>query len=762
LPDGNVNTWIKESASRLVGGGPAEAQGMEMNCFLCHTASPNNTARITALQAGQFEWAATATLLGSGLVEQSGETFTWNASAFDAAGNLLDPAIQDPSNQNCAQCHGVAHEGQDPLTLTIADLDLQGGNWQTLTTGQVIAAEKISQSGVNLASKEDLPRSWDIHAERGLQCTDCHYALNNPAYYQSENRPEHLEFDPRRLEIGEYLQRPDHNFARGQSAQVNIAPELKGTMRRCESCHDASQTHDWLPYADRHLEELACESCHIPNIYAPALQAVDWTVLQADQSPRITYRGVEGDSQTVNDLVTGYQPVLLPRQNVDGGVQLAPYNLITTWFWASGDGNQPVALADLQAVYFEGDGYAPAILAALDGDENGELSQSELALDKLKKVDVVRERLQALGLQNPHIIGEIRPYSINHNVTNGEWLSQDCASCHSDASRLAGPIQLSTYTPGAAQPQFVANTNTMDEGTHYTDESGALYYKPAPHAANLYIFGHNRIAWVDILGALMFVGVLGAISVHGGLRFFAALRNPSGKGQTQKVYIYSVYERFWHWLQTFAIVLLLLTGLVIHRPDIFGLLSFRGVVVVHNTLAVLLVINAALSLFYHLVSGEIKQYIPRPYGFFDEAIVQAKYYIDGIFRHDPHPFEKTPEKKLNPLQAITYFGILNVLLPLQIITGALMWGVQHWPAAANLLGGLPFLAPFHSLVAWTFAAFIVAHVYLTTTGAEPLTAIQAMMTGWEEIETGAADQLQAEMPETQLKPAAPEVEASIG
>jgi thiosulfate reductase cytochrome b subunit len=185
-------------------------------------------------------------------------------------------------------------------------------------------------------------------------------------------------------------------------------------------------------------------------------------------------------------------------------------------------------------------------------------------------------------------------------------------------------------------------------------------------------------------------------------------------------------------------------------------------VVVHNVLAVLLVINAILSLFYHLVSGEIKQYIPRPYGFFDEAIVQAKYYIDGIFRHDPHPFEKTPEKKLNPLQRITYFGILNVLLPLQIITGTLMWGVQHWPAAANLLSGLPFLAPFHSLVAWTFASFIVAHIYLTTTGTEPLTAIQAMMTGWEELETGAADQPQAETPEIQSKPAFPDVEASAG
>jgi thiosulfate reductase cytochrome b subunit len=218
---------------------------------------------------------------------------------------------------------------------------------------------------------------------------------------------------------------------------------------------------------------------------------------------------------------------------------------------------------------------------------------------------------------------------------------------------------------------------------------------------------------------------------------YAAIKSPQPKPEMKKVYMYSVYERFWHWLQTFVIVLLLFTGLIIHRPDIFGVFSFRNVVLVHNVLAALLVINAALSLFYHLASGEIRQFIPRPYGFFDQAIVQAKYYLQGIFKTNKHPFEKTPEKKLNPLQQVTYFGILNILLPLQIITGALMWGAQRWTGFATALGGLPFLAPFHSLVAWVFAGFIVGHVYLTTTGPEPLTAINAMMTGWEDVEEEA-------------------------
>jgi thiosulfate reductase cytochrome b subunit len=110
------------------------------------------------------------------------------------------------------------------------------------------------------------------------------------------------------------------------------------------------------------------------------------------------------------------------------------------------------------------------------------------------------------------------------------------------------------------------------------------------------------------------------------------------------------------------------------------------------------------------------------------------FYLRGIFKGEEHPFEKTSSKKMNPLQQVTYLAILNVLLPLQGITGILMWGVQRWPEFANALGGLPFLAPFHTLVAWTFAAFIVMHVYLTTTGHTPLAGIQAMMMGWENLE----------------------------
>ncbi|MCA9870685.1 MAG: hypothetical protein KC487_09960, partial [Anaerolineae bacterium] len=522
--------WLEATGQRVVGGGPAttsrdgqplldgelsgpeasildpetgepvawdwsESGVMEMNCLLCHTPEPNNAARIERVQAGQFGDASTATLLGSGIVEAGDGGWTWNQDAFDTDGELKPEfvRIQDPTNENCAQCHGVVHSSDAPLTFNACDLDQS----QTATTGQVISGQKISQSGINLEDKESLTHAWDIHAERGLKCTDCHYSLNNPVHYQEaqDSQLEHLTYDPRRLEIGEYLERPDHTLARGQSAQFDVAPESKATMRRCESCHDAVPTHqDWLPYTERHMQEVACETCHIPELHAPAIQSYDWTVLQADGSPVTVCRGIEGDD-TVTDLVTGFQPVLMQRTNVDGQTMLAPYNLISAWFWIydDKDGNiRPVRQVDLENAFFMDGTYRPEIVAAFDSNGDGTLTSDEMSIDNDSKEAAVRSQLEALGLNNPRIYGQVQPYSINHDVVRGKAAISDCQTCHTDDSSLIAPITLATNAPGGVVPQFVKDVNVSATG-QITLDGGRLTYAPVPQEDSMYIFGHNRV-----------------------------------------------------------------------------------------------------------------------------------------------------------------------------------------------------------------------------------------------------------------------------
>ncbi len=726
-----------------------ESGTVEMNCFLCHTANPNNEARGQMLQSGQFAWANTATLFNSGIVEPMLDGWHYNAGAFAENGELLPNyiSIQDPTTENCGACHGAVHTDlQTPLTLALQTFDFfeKSDVYSTLTTGQVMSGQKLLNSGLNLADKQTLNRSWDIHAERVLACADCHYALNNPVHFQElgETQPEHLTYDPRRLDLGEYLYRPLHQFAKGQSAQSAIAPELDNTLRRCESCHSIEDTHNWLPYKERHTAAVACESCHTPQLYAPALESVNWTAVNADGSPLTTWRGIDGEAGDPNALITGYEPVLLPRQNADGAAPLAPYNLITAWYWVYGDPERPVPLRDLQAIWLDGDEYEAHMLQVFDADHDGRLSPTELLVDTQAKETLLATRFAERGLPNAHIVGEIRPYSINHNTATGAWATRDCGACHGEESRITQAISLSGSTPGGATPTFVNSGGTAVRGD-ILDDGGALFFKPATQSddaavPSIYIFGHSSIYWVDWLGIFMFVGVVLGIMLHSSLRIYFRRKNEPAHTPTERVYMYGVYERLWHWLQTAVILGLLVTGLIIHKPDKFGLFSFNYVVQVHNILALILLVNAALSLFYHLASGEIRQYLPHPRGFIDQAVEQAVYYLRGIFRGDPHPFAKTPDHKLNPLQQITYFGLLNVLLPLQILTGMVMWGAQQWPDMAARTGGLPFLAPFHTLIAWTLAAFVVMHVYLTTTGHTPTAAIKGMMLGYDEVEVTTA------------------------
>lgn len=711
-----------------------ESGVVEMNCFLCHTPNPNNEARVEALHEGNFGWANTATLLGGGIVSEAGGEFTYNAESFNENNELNAEfvTLRDPQDSNCGLCHGLVHDNvEDPLVMDGCTPE----RWTTITTGQIISSQRLSDSGMNLEDKDTLSRTWDAHAERQLECTDCHYALNNPLYYEegSNTRPEHLLFDPRRLEVGEYLEKPLHQFARGESAQSMVSPNVKDTMRRCADCHSAEKSHDWLPYADRHMSALSCESCHIPKLYSSANQQHDWTVIDLNGNATTECRGAEGEPG-VNTLLTGYEPVLLPRENADGTTRLYPHNLITTWFWVYGTDERPVPQRDLELAYLQNAEYAPEVLDAFDTNSDGILDDSELLLDTESKKTLIADRLSALGLENPRIMGEIQPYSIHHDVATEEWATNDCQACHSENSLITQEIQLSGYTPVGAEAEFVSGSNVNFNGELYETEEGALFYKPTTDTKNLYILGADSVKWVDTVGILLFALVVLGVLGHGGLRIYAAYKNPTHEAKTEKVYMYTVYERFWHWLQTAAIIILLFTGLVIHNPDNYMLLRFSGVVIVHNVVAVILALNALFSLFYHLASGEIKQYLPAPKGFFTQIVTQGDYYLRGIFKGEDHPVEKNIENKLNPLQQITYLAILNVLLPLQGITGILIWGAERWGPLADLVGGLPFLAPLHTLIAWIFGSFIVLHVYLTTTGHTPLAGIESMITGWDEVE----------------------------
>ncbi len=200
----------------------------------------------------------------------------------------------------------------------------------------------------------------------------------------------------------------------------------------------------------------------------------------------------------------------------------------------------------------------------------------------------------------------------------------------------------------------------------------------------------------------------------------------------EMIYLYSGFERLWHWLQAALIIMLLLTGFEVH--GVITVFGFKGAYGLHVIFAWSLIILTLLSICWHVWTGNWKQYIPT---FKKEKLLpMIRFYAWGIFRGEPHPEHKTRKNKLNSLQRIVYFGILYLLLPFQIITGLLYYYFPHWRewGLVSIFGKtVKLIALLHTIGAFLFLAYLIGHVYLSTTGSTFFSYIWAMITGWEKV-----------------------------
>ena len=193
-----------------------------------------------------------------------------------------------------------------------------------------------------------------------------------------------------------------------------------------------------------------------------------------------------------------------------------------------------------------------------------------------------------------------------------------------------------------------------------------------------------------------------------------------------RLYLFTRFERFWHWSQAALIITLLFSGFAIHGSH--ALLDFRTAVEVHEIAAWLLIALWIFAIFWHFTTGQWRQYIPT----LTNIQRVALYYARGIFLGAPHPYKVTAERKHNPLQRIAYLSVLVLINPLIWISGllCLFWG-RLGPLLPDWLA-LEAVALAHTGGAFLMLIFLIVHVYLTTTGHTPLAHIRAMITGWEE------------------------------
>ncbi len=196
-----------------------------------------------------------------------------------------------------------------------------------------------------------------------------------------------------------------------------------------------------------------------------------------------------------------------------------------------------------------------------------------------------------------------------------------------------------------------------------------------------------------------------------------------------RVMIFKRFERFWHWAQAGLIIVLLFSGFEIHGS--YKILGFEDAVTIHRTVAWSLVTLWVFAIFWHFTTDEWKQYVPT----LKKVNAMIRYYLLGIFIRAPHPFRQTMLRKHNPLQRLAYLFLWVVISPMIWATGWAYIFYARWEDfGLDQYLTLEQVAFFHAIGAFMMLVFLIAHMYLITTGRTVMAHMKAMLTGWEEID----------------------------
>ena len=195
-----------------------------------------------------------------------------------------------------------------------------------------------------------------------------------------------------------------------------------------------------------------------------------------------------------------------------------------------------------------------------------------------------------------------------------------------------------------------------------------------------------------------------------------------------KLMVFKRFERFWHWSQMALIFTLLFSGAAIYGVN--SLMGFADAVTLHTWAALILIALWLFAVFWHLTTGQWRHYMPTTKNF----VQVARFYAYGIFKGEHHPYRKTYLRKHNPLQAVTYLLVKLAIFPAIWLSGIAYLLVSFGIGSFLNDIGLGNIALIHVSSAIAICVFIIAHIYLLTTGHSFVDHVKPMITGYDDVE----------------------------
>jgi len=204
----------------------------------------------------------------------------------------------------------------------------------------------------------------------------------------------------------------------------------------------------------------------------------------------------------------------------------------------------------------------------------------------------------------------------------------------------------------------------------------------------------------------------------------------------RRIYLHPLPVRIWHWINATGFVLLVLTGIQIRYVGLVDFVPFRTAVVLHAWVGFVIIANFFIWLVFYMFTDKARLYHPElnPVELFRGCLRQTVYYAYGMFKGLPNPFHLSRFRKFNPLQSLTYQIVMLFLVPLQCVTGILLWDITRFSKVVDFLGGVRVVDTVHVLIFIIIVFYIPFHAYLATLGRTPLEHYKAMFTGYEEVD----------------------------
>lgn len=202
---------------------------------------------------------------------------------------------------------------------------------------------------------------------------------------------------------------------------------------------------------------------------------------------------------------------------------------------------------------------------------------------------------------------------------------------------------------------------------------------------------------------------------------------------SEKMYLYPVWTRIWHALNAVLCLALIVTGfsMLYSNPDRF-VVNFSSAVAIHNVAGVLLTLNYFLFFVGNIFTSNGKHYKMKIKGLGQRLFLQMRYYAFGYFKGEESPFPVTTEQKFNPLQQVSYVGVMYGIMFVLFITG---WALL-FPEfiLKRLLGfsGIFLTAQLHVIMGFLVFVFLFIHLYVSTMGVTVTSNFKSIVNGWQE------------------------------